>query len=364
MKPYFQVQLTSNQWHQLFLDMMKSPSSISGLHADFCHYQQDNIVIPATSSHPLTNNCYVVSPLTLLTGCAKDEVPKIKARWLQKLSLGLIKGLMPVLKSARLDKVQTLNNQCLSTNMYSQQWYNLNIALLRKQAIQRYPDLPLVLRSLNEIQHQPIIHHLKQDNWVPLVTRQVYLHSDWQSFSFNRDLIKDFKLLNQPGWRFQPLTTPEEFARAHSLYNKLYLDKYSTNNIHFSVEYLQDATQRGLLKLIGLFYQDQMLATLGMVIVDSQMTCPIFGYDTSKAQSMALYRRISAYSIKYAWDNQLQFNMSSGAPTFKTNRKAKACIEYSYVYIQHLPRFQRWVWRLTSWITTQFYQTLLTQLKL
>ncbi|MDF4777289.1 hypothetical protein P3541_25485, partial [Vibrio parahaemolyticus] len=162
----------------------------------------------------------------------------------------------PVLSLAGLDQVQTLNNQCLSTNMYNEQWKSLNLDELRRVALDKHPTFPLVLRSLNQRQQSRFIQRLEQQQWQSLVTRQVYLLDDWQAFSFNRDLTKDFKLLNDKDWQFRPLTTDEEFQRAKELYDMLYLDKYSINNIQFSTQYLKQASQNKLVKLVGLFYQE------------------------------------------------------------------------------------------------------------
>jgi len=355
--------LSSNQWHQSFVKLMTA-QPIDHLIADITYYIQDGVYIPATISKSVADNCYAVSPLTLIAGYALDEIPKIDNYCIRIACVGLVKSMRAWLSFAKLDCVQTLNNQCLSTNMYSQDWRNIDIVSLRQQALNKSPNTALVLRSLNAVQHSHLIKSLNDDNWVSLVTRQVYLQHQWQNFSFNRDLKKDMALLNEQHWQFKPLSTLNEYQRAKELYDLLYLDKYSQNNIHFTVEYLQHAVEAKMLSLFGLFYRGEMLATLGMVIIDGDMTCPIFGYQTNKSQKLGLYRRISAFSINYAKDNNLRFNMSSGAPTFKVNRKAIPCIEYSFIYTAHLPWFQRMTWRILSGLGRVVYRPVLIHYKL
>ncbi|MCV5663906.1 hypothetical protein OFN50_33305, partial [Escherichia coli] len=76
--------------------------------------------------------------MTLLSGYAEEELHKVKnvaVRWVCKLLINMTK---PILSLAGLDQVQTLNNQCLSTNMYSEQWAALNLDELRRVALDKY----------------------------------------------------------------------------------------------------------------------------------------------------------------------------------------------------------------------------------
>ncbi|MCG9776624.1 hypothetical protein L1D49_25535, partial [Vibrio diabolicus] len=61
---------------------------------------------------------------------------------------------------------------------------------------------------------------------------------------------------------------------------------------------------------------------------------------------------------------QRRFNMSSGAPAFKRNRKAQPEIEFSYVYIAHLPWYKRVIWQSLCWLTQHFYRPLLMRFQL
>ncbi len=356
--------LAANQWHQGFIDMMSQGTMIDNCEATFTSYDINDVVIPATITEPRHNNCYAVSLLSLISGYGEDELPKLKNPYIRKACFILLKAALKPLQRAKLHQLQTLNNQCLSTNMYSSAWNRLNLSALRLAALKTTSDTALLLRSLNAVQHKAIIRNAKQDGWIPIVTRQVYLHCDWAHFSPGSDIKKDLKLLKQPDWEFRKLTSYAECETAKQLYDDLYLSKYSRHNIQFSAGYLYHAGQHNLLELFGLFHDGKMLATLGMVIIDSDMTCPIFGYDTSQPARLALYRRISIFTIQYAKERRLNFNMSSGAPDFKTNRGAKPRIEYSYVYTKHLNLYQKIVWRCLSFITQSVYQGILKRYRL
>lgn len=355
--------ISSRNWHETFVKLMHS-QPINNCNATWGCYHIDGVAIPYSIASQHKDNCYAVSPMTLISGYAEEELHKISHAGARLACKFLINISKPILSLADLDQVQTLNNQCLSTNMYSSEWANVDTVKLRRLALEKYPTLPVVLRSVNQHQHSVLIKRLEDQQWHSLATRQVYILDDWQSFRFNRDLKKDFKLLNEPHWQFKTLSTDAEFQRAKSLYDMLYLEKYSFNNIQFSARYLKEASQNKLLRLVGLYYHGEMLAVLGMVEIEQDMTCPIFGYDTTNPGHLALYRRISAYSIRHAKEHQRYFNMSSGAPIFKRNRKARPAIEYSYVYIAHLPVYKRLIWISLCWLTRSFYQPLLLRFRL
>ncbi len=356
--------LTTNEWHNRFLNMMSESDMIDNCEADFIRYNINGVTVPTTITVPKRNNCYAVSLLSLISCYGEDELPKLKNPFIRKACSILLKAMVKPLEWARLHQLQTLNNQCLSTNMYSSGWKQLRLADLRIKALGTTPHTALLLRSLNATQHKSVIGQAREDGWIPIVTRQVYLHCDWANFSPGSDIKKDMKLLKESGWEFRKLTTYAECEKAKQLYDELYLTKYSQYNIQFSARYLYHASQHRLLELFGLFHHGKILATLGMVIMDGDMTCPIFGYDTSQPTRLALYRRISIFTIRYAKEHGLNFNMSSGAPDFKTNRGARPQIEYSFVYTKHLNLYQKMVWRCVSFLTQSVYLRILKRYRL
>ncbi|VTR20133.1 Uncharacterised protein [Serratia fonticola] len=139
---------------------------------------------------------------------------------------------------------------------------------------------------------------------------------------------------------------PEQMQCAERLYNQLYLEKYSRQNVQFTTGYLSQASQLGVLQLYGLFHQQQMVGVLGMVQLEQTVTVPIVGYRTELPASLALYRRLIAFALRYAMEHKLFLNLSSGAPDFKRVRGCQPVIEYSMVYVRHLNVYQRGVWAL------------------
>ncbi|VTR20129.1 Uncharacterised protein [Serratia fonticola] len=80
------------------------------------------------------------------------KLSKIDNGALRALCNGLTLLLKWPLVLAYVDRLQVLNNQCLSTNMTSSHWQTLDTDALRQQALQRYPQHTLMIRSLNDQQ--------------------------------------------------------------------------------------------------------------------------------------------------------------------------------------------------------------------
>ncbi|MBC3211814.1 GNAT family N-acetyltransferase [Serratia fonticola] len=355
-----------NDWQRLQVALLQQPGMIANLQTSMTEYQQDGFWIPATVNDYVPGNCYVVSPLALIVDYARDEIIKIDNGALRALSNGLTLLLKWPLLLAHVDRLQVLNNQCLSTNITSSHWQSLDTDALRQQALQRYPQHTLMIRSLNGQQTPELLARLSRQGWLPIVSHQVYCLDDPLRWWGKINACRDDKLLHQMGWEFKRLSAdaPELMQCAERLYNQLYLDKYSRQNVQFTAGYLSQASQMGVLQLYGLFHQQQMVGVLGMVQLEKTVTVPIVGYRTELPASLALYRRLIAFALRYAMDRKLFLNLSSGAPDFKRVRGCQPEIEYSMVYVRHLNVYQRSVWAMISWLSRKVYQPLLRHYQL
>ncbi|PTY38814.1 hypothetical protein BGP77_10165 [Saccharospirillum sp. MSK14-1] len=358
--------LNATEQNRCFFEQMQQPNLIRNVQTDFVLYQQGDVLVPTSVNEAHPDNGWVVSPLTQIIGYAQDELPKLRSVALRALSRILIAVLSGPLRLAKLDRLQVLNNQCLSTNVYSDQWQHLNLAQLRQLAVEKFPHHTVMLRSLNATQNAAIIHQAQQDGWLPVVTRQVYLYRDHDRWWARHNARIDDRLLQQPDWRFQLLDPNDkaQMARAERLYNQLYIDKYSRHNVQFSADWFRVFSANGLLELYGLFYRNQLVGIAGLYGVDQTLTAPVIGYDTDQPIQRALYRRLIAFVIRYAMDRQLTLNLSAGSPDFKRRRGGEAAIEYSYIYVRHLSFYRRSVWRLLSGLSRYFYRPLLERFKL
>ncbi len=327
-------------------------------------YKIKNTHIITTVNDKIEQNCYVVSPYNGLIAYSKDELIKINSKPLRFICLVLIGAFEGILKSINIDKAQSLNNYMLSTNFFKKDFDDLDIKKLRQKAIIRYPKHSLLIRSINKMQNPKLYSKLLVDGWLPMVSRQVYIYH--KSSKKHRDYKTDIKLLKDENYEFIKADSKEDFEIAEDLYNQLYLDKYSIHNIHFKAIYLQELALSGLLhlRLLKDVKHNRIVGVVGIMGEDEVMTVPIVGYEMSYDKKEALYRRLIIYAINYANTHKYFLNLSSGAPHFKTQRGAKPCLEYQFVYVGHLGFYKKLVWKALSLISIYFYAKILKGLKL
>jgi hypothetical protein len=343
------------------------PSSLIGkLKTDFEYYDLNGVFVITTITNKIEPNSYVVSPYGMIIDYSKDELVKIDSFVQKILSLSLIKIFASFFHFTQINKVQTLNNYLFSTNFFSKEWEDLDVKKLETLAINKYPNHALVIRSVNKVQNPKLYKNLISSGWIAVTSRQVYIFDDKEYWQKRQNTKIDRKLLSSKDYNFYEATKKKDFSEAERLYNLLYLQKYSQHNIQFKAHYLQLLVQDGLLKLYLL--QDEVtkksVGVVGMTLEDGIMTVPIVGYETNYPQSKALYRRLIAFALEYAFKKNVFLNLSSGAPEFKKLRGAKAELEYMMVKIEHLPFRQRIGWRLIAIISQSFYARLLRRLQL
>lgn len=329
---------------------------------------ENNIYILTATEDVIKANSYPVSMNTMIFDYSKDELIKISNQTLKSILFIFINFFEYIFKISKIDTNVFLNNYIFSTNFFNKKWETLNINYLTNSIISKYNDKAIILRSVNEVQNPNLYKKLLKNGWVKLVSRQVYIFKNWEKILEHHNTNMDLKLLSSTKYSFRELSGDnfEEFQIAENLYNKLYLDKYSKNNIQYTAKYLQELHLNKLivLKLLINNENNTPVGVVGIIGEDGVITAPIVGYNTDLDKKEALYRRIIIYIIKYANDNNLLLNLSSGASDFKTRRGAEAQLEYMFVYTKHLSSGRKVFWKLLALISEYIYGPLLVKLKL
>lgn len=323
-------------------------------------------VITTTTTKIRSGNCYVVSPFAMIINYSRDELYKLKHRYLVPIVWCLTGFFSLVLWLVRIDKIHALNNILLSTNFFDRWWDGVNYEELTKKMVAAHPEYALVVRSLNHVQNKSIIGGLDAMGWLPIVTRQVYLMETFDTRK--RDIVRDSELLRSTRYVFREpnLDLPEDLEKAKKLYDQLYLEKYTQENIQYTALYLKEMCRNEdlHLRLLCDTQNDAVVGMVGIIGNEEVLTAPMVGYDLSVPAAEALYRRCIMYIIDYAQKEKKVLNLSSGAPSFKINRGAVPVVEYMYVYARHLSVSSRLTWWMLSKISLYFYKPILIKEKL
>ncbi|MEO1285232.1 MAG: GNAT family N-acetyltransferase [Pseudomonadota bacterium] len=296
-------------------------------------------------------NCYICNPVTGYVDYALDETRNFAASpVLQRMVNGVIRAAAPLVRATGLDHVVHVNNWLFSTNPVPDLDGQV-AAEIRDQLVAHYPNLAIVLRSLNTIADPVSIAACRAAGCRLLPSRQIYIFDPRaQPATMTKAMKQDrAKLRNTPYHLAENHTFSEpDYTRCAELYDLLYLQKYTHLNPQYSAEYIAQMHHRGLIELMGLRDdQGRLVAVTGLFENGNTLTQPIVGYDTTLPRGDGLYRMVMAMGQDRAIKRNLFFNMSAGAADFKRRRGALPAIEYSAVYTGHLSLRRRLA---TRWV--------------
>lgn len=318
-----------------------------------------------------TDNCYVVSPQTAYSGYAREELQRLHRPWLAGPLKCLTQAVDCLLTAAKVDRLVQVNNWLLSTNLYPADWDGADLAPITELLRSRFPDHGFGFRSLNDFSNAELRQRLQVLGYLAIPSRQVYLFDGragaQSAFLRHHNTRLDATLLRRSPYQVVTGEALEaaDFQRIEQLYNMLYLDKYSTLNPHYSAAWLQRGHSEGWLQLRALRNAEGRIdGALGWFANSTLLSTPIVGYDTALPQRTGLYRQLTRLCLQEAADRRQVLNFSSGAAAFKRLRGGQPQIEYSLVYVAHLPRARRLVWQVLACLLQRIGVPLMRKLKL
>jgi glutathione synthase/RimK-type ligase-like ATP-grasp enzyme len=91
------------------------------------------------------------------------------------------------------------------------------------------------------------------------------------------------------------------------------------------------------------------------------LAAPVFGYDTGLPPETGLYRMLSWLVARRAHDEGAELHASSGVADFKRHRGGEAELEYTAVFVRHLPLRRRLAWGVLETVLTRLAVPLLVR---
>ncbi|QWF18315.1 GNAT family N-acetyltransferase [Lysobacter capsici] len=332
---------------------MPSTAFAANLHTQVETLSAGEAMFPVTVNDAQAGNAWVCSPHTTYGDYALEEAVRYAPRWLSPALNLLGRGSKAWLRSAQIDRAVAINNWLLSTNLYPP-LQAVSLASLLRQALARWPGHAIWLRSLNDLEHRDWLAECERLGFALIPSRQVYVFHDVARLARERHNLKiDLKLAaKQPGRAHDGDIVDADYPRIAELYERLYMDKYSRCNPHYNAQFMRQWHRAGLLEFDG--YRDEaglLLCIAGQFRQGHTLTTPIVGYDTDLPQRMGLYRLLTACTFEHAIASGFDINFSAGAAGFKRLRGGTPSIEYSAVYMRHLPRPTRRILTIISALT-------------
>ncbi|TQX85174.1 MULTISPECIES: hypothetical protein [Rhizobium] len=301
-------------------------------------------LLPITINHGEKAATFVCSPWVGYVDYTREELSRFPNRALVPALHAVVSGVAGILRLADLDRIVHINNWMMSTNLLAA----IDAGLVAEQTEEftaRFPCHILAMRSLNWRQNSRLMVALQAAGWVLLPSRQLFLVDDIASqMTRRRDLKRDEALWRNTPYRYEELQTISrpDAQRIAALYAMLYLDKYSRLNPIYTPDFVIMTHAIGMIRYMVLRDADGVIQSFGGIHhFADYATMPLMGYNTGIDQREGLYRLGFHAGSRFAADNNLAFNMSSGASSFKLARGATAEMEFSAFHVRHLPAKRR-----------------------
>lgn len=306
----------------------------------------NDLVLPITINEAEWNNAYVCSPYTHYVTYAKEELKNLHNAWLEAIIGALLSSIGFILKQTKFNQVVTVNNWLLSTNLYPE-ISREQLASITNHLKEKYPHHAIIFRSLNYRLNKDILNLLDDVGYQKIISRVVYIsdpNNEITTVSEKRHLRNDSKLLPRSEYVISNKVTNIHAIQIKKLYDLLYLKKYSRNNPQFNENFFKLIGKVRNFSTQALVKNHVIQGFASMYHLNGVIASPALGYNTSLNKKDGLYRMLSASMYERAVSLGLIFHESSGVSEFKSNRGAKKEIEYSMVYLQHLPLYRAVGW--------------------
>ncbi|MEO1220753.1 MAG: GNAT family N-acetyltransferase [Pseudomonadota bacterium] len=313
-------------------------------------------VLPVTVNDGAIGASYVSEPYSAYILYARREIELVGAGLEKWLFLPLIGIAALLLRLARINRIVHLDNWLLSTNLHGD-WEGEDLADIRRLILDRFPDHILAIRSLDPWSSPRLLDCAVEDGWDLMPSRQIWVTSDMNAqWKPRHSVAEDRRVLRKSGLQVETLTaiTREDAERIEELYAMLYLEKYSQLNPAFSADWIMETCRLGVIQYCCARDNKGVIQAIsGTLQRGDVITAPVVGYDTTKPQSLGLYRIASLLFSEEAHEQGLRLNGSAGAASFKRYRGAQPEIEYSAFFTAHLPFVRRVILKGISSLLTR-----------
>jgi hypothetical protein len=328
---------------------------VSNVRTRWLALRSEDRVFPVTVNDGEAGDSYVCLPHSAYILYALQELDIVDVGWTKPLLRMLIKGADRLLLCADINRIVHVDNWLLSTNLHGD-WDGNDIGAIRQYLVSAYPTHIIAIRSVDPWSSPALLEATKTDGWRLLPSRQIWvtedLHLNWAKRNSTRN---DRRQLQKSGLSIEKLDVlrPGDSGRIAELYYMLYVGKYSPLNPVFSLGWIEMTHESRIMEYQVARDPDGVIqAVSGSFIRGSVLTPPVVGYDTTKPSSDGLYRIASYLFSQTTAERGLRLNGSAGAADFKRYRGAAGVIEYSTVYVAHLPLRRRGILRLLEFILT------------
>jgi hypothetical protein len=273
----------------------------------------------------------LTSVTSALASYALTRLHDVRSPTLRCLIRTIATSAAMALEFIRADECAMLDNLPFSTILHKP----FNEIDLQKgiEAARSIGQRRVVIRGLNDIEHQDHLRWLAKSNFVSIPYRRVFLVADPAAArGSSRVTRRELRLLGKFSGNSLCLNLTLSNADVDlvtSMYRDLYFNRYSTENADYSSSFVRHALDVGFLQSLTLKdKRGEIGGFLGFYEDSLQIAAPMIGWSREYARSIPIYRILMIEIFRHALETGKQLNWSSGVSKFRTLRGATPALEY------------------------------------
>lgn len=284
---------------------------------------------------------------------AKEELRKLSLPWYARALFLFLQILSFVLRIGRINTTAFVNASFYSTDKQD---------CLPKQEVQQltsslensYPNYAIAFRCVNHTEHKELMEHLSMQQFQSIPYRLIYRHypDNIPKKKQAKKVETDITLLENSSYKQEEIyyLSETELLRIQELYNKLYIQKYSSFNPQYTASFFQQLITQKSVQLVVLRQNNQIDGVIGYREGKRSLYPLLLGYDTDK-KGVPLYRMLQAILFQKAKKTGKSIHQGAGASFYKKQRGGIPEWEYLFVRYKHLPIWRRLPWELLKYVT-------------
>ena len=316
---------------------------VSNVKTGFLALESGPHLLPVTVNDCEVGGSYVCLPHSAYCLYAIRELELVEGGRYRSLA-PLVGGAGRLLLAAGLNRIVHIDNWLLSTNLHGN-WMGEGIAEMLNMLAQKFPEQIIAIRSLDAWSSAELLKAAQAAGCALVPSRQIWVTDDLPArWASRHNVREDRRMLRRSGLHLEDprVLDQKDARRIAELYRMLYVGKYSALNPVFTEDFIRLAHETGWLLFRSARAADgTIMAVAGSLMRNGILTPPVVGYDTSRPQREGLYRIASLLFGDQALESGCRLHGSAGAGEFKRNRGAAGVIEYTAMFVRHLPAYRR-----------------------
>jgi len=313
----------------------------------------NNVFLPITVNEKEYENSYVASNYYALK--FYKETFSQKHPLLLKLQSPFLFLGGNFLKLFKINKTIFLNNWLMTNSLdpkISKEEWGAIMDCLKHE----FPFHTIIYRHLDAFLKKDLLSSLKETHFHLLKTREIFFYEPGKKSLHNAEVRKthrrDARLLEKHNYEIIRTDEIEEkdFSRIISLYEMIYLNKYTKYGPKYSEKFLKNTHQKKILNFVALRKNGIIEGFFGYFIFNKGMINCLFGYDVTLPHAREIYCILANLILSETEKLGVVINEGSGGEQAKLNRGLLPHTEYMGLYNAHLPFTRRLMWEGIAYI--------------